>query len=105
MPALIPNANAQASAAPLPLDTRAEQCRRAADFMEAHPGCTLRELGAGADLGSASKVVSEMLRNGYSVRTRRDRVRYADLTHSRSVARYWLEGRPVIVQSDLFEAR
>lgn len=96
------SADVWTGAAPLPLDTRPEQCRRAADYMEAHPGCTLRELGAGADLGSASKVVSEMQRNGYSVRRRRDRVRCADGTHSRSVARYWLEGRPVIAQPDLF---
>ena len=91
------------SPANLPLDDREGQCVRAADYMQAHPGCTLRELAAGADLGSASKVVSEMWRTfGYAVR--RDRVRKPcrDGEHSRHEVRYWLEGRPVRPQLDLF---
>ena len=87
----------------LPLDTRADQCERAADYMEAHPGCALRDLAAGADLGSASKVVSEMVRTyGYRVRRVRVRVRCRDGVHSRCVMRYWLDARPSHSQPDLF---
>jgi hypothetical protein len=88
--------------APLPLDSREGQCARAADFMEAHPGCTLRDLTAGADLGSASKVISEMPRFGYTVRKQRARVPCADGEHSRPVKRYYLEARPQASQFDLF---
>jgi hypothetical protein len=94
-----------ASAVPLslPLDDRAGQCARAADYMAAHPGCTLRDLAAGADLGSASKVVSEMVRTfGYAVRRERVRMPCRDGEHSRCEKRYFLEGRPVRPQLDLF---
>lgn len=88
----------------LPLDDREGQCARAADYMAAHPGCTLRELADGADLGSASKVVSEMIRTyGYAVRRERKRRICRDGEHSRREARYWLEGRPVRPQLDLFQ--
>ena len=87
----------------LPLDDRAAQCRRAAHYMEAHPGCDLRELGAGADLGSPSKVVSEMEHTfGYQVRRKRVRVPCVDGTRSRPVTRYWLIAWPVESQPDLF---
>jgi len=88
----------------LPLDDRAAQCKRAADYMEAHPGCTLRELFTGADLGSPSKVVSEMVRKfGYGVRRQRRRVACLDGTRSRPVMCYWLESWPAFSQRDLFD--
>lgn len=87
----------------LPLDNRAAQCRRAARYMHAHPGCTLRELFESADLGSPSKVVSEMVRSfGYQVRRRRERVPCVGNTRSRSVTRYWLEAWPDDSQLELF---
>jgi hypothetical protein len=49
------------------IDSCNEQCERAADYMEAHPGCTLRELDRAADLGGVSKVISEMKRRGYPI--------------------------------------
>lgn len=87
----------------LPPDARTDQAERAAKFMEAMPGCTLPELAQGADLGSASKVVSEMRRRfGYQLRIVRDLVATRDGRHSRRVARYWLIARPVVSQIDLF---
>ncbi|MBL8376997.1 MAG: hypothetical protein JNM79_03950 [Burkholderiales bacterium] len=87
----------------LPRDPREGQCARAADYMAAHPGCTLRELAEGADLGSASKVVSEMRRRyGYAVRCERKRRACRDGEHSRREACYWLEGRPVRPQMELW---
>lgn len=89
----------------LPLDDRAGQCARAADYLEGHPGCTLRELGDGADLGSASKVISEMVRVGYQVRKRRDSLPCVGGTRRRrGTVRYFLEGRPSRPQPDLFQA-
>ena len=88
---------------PLPLDTREQQCKRAADYMEANPCCTLRELLTGADLGSASKVVSEMERKfGYRLRRQRDRAPTRDGAHCRRVLRYTLEARPTHAQAELF---
>lgn len=90
-------------AAFLPRDDRAAQCQRAAQYMQAHPGCTLRDLGEGADLGNHSKVVSEMVRTfGYQVHRQRDRVPCRDGKHSRNVMRYWLEAWPALSQTELF---
>ncbi len=71
--------------------------------MEARPGCTLRELGDGADLGSATKVVSEMLRSGYGVRKVRESLPCVEGTRRRrGTLRLFLEARPANVQPDLF---
>ena len=87
----------------LPPDDRVGQCARAADYLEAHPGSTMRELFTGADLGSGSKVISEMERTfGYRLRRVRDRVPTRDGTRSRPLMRYWLEERPTHSQPDLF---
>ena len=86
----------------LPADTRPAQCKRAAHYMEAHPGCNLRELNTGADLGSPSKVVSEMVRTyGYQVQRKRERVPCVDGTCSRGVTRYWLVAWPSVSQLPL----
>ena len=88
---------------PLPRDSREGQCQRAADYMEAKPGCTGRELAAGADLGSETKVISEMRKKfGYRVRGEWGREPCAGGTRSRPVKRYFLEGRPTVAQRDLF---
>jgi hypothetical protein len=86
----------------LPVDTRNEQCERAADSMEAHPGCTLRELDRAADLGSASKVISEMKKRGYQIRTKRGQIATCDGSHSRRIKHYWLISRPKQSQQELF---
>ena len=85
------------------VESRAAECRRAADYMAAHPGCTLRDLAAGASLNNASKVVSGLIRDyGYFVRRERVRTPCRDGEHSRCEKRYWLEGRPLRPQLDLF---
>lgn len=87
----------------LPRDSRDGQCERAADWLQAHPGSTSRELAQGADLGSATKVISEMERRfGYRLRRLRVRVPTRDGKHSRALVRYWLESRPAVSQFDLF---
>lgn len=86
----------------LPVDTRNEQCERAADYMEAHPGCTIRELDRAADLGSASEVISEMKKRDYQIRTKRGQVAIRDGTHSRRIKHYWLVSRPKQSQQELF---
>ncbi len=54
--------------APAP-DPRDAQASRAADFLELHPGSTLREIDSACDLGSPSKVLAEMVgRLGYGIR-------------------------------------
>jgi hypothetical protein len=88
----------------LQLDDRAGQCARAANYIETHPGCSLVELAIGADLGSATKVVSEMPRFGYRLRKVRDSIPCVDGTRTRRGAvRYFLEARPKSPQRDLFE--
>ncbi len=73
--------------------------------MSAHPGCTQRELSEGADLGSVTKVISEMPRYGYSVRKVRDSVPCVNGTRKRrGLVRYFLDGRPVNPQPDFFGA-
>jgi hypothetical protein len=77
-------------------DSRPAQAERAADFMEAHPeGVTAAELEAACDLGSVTKVLSEMVRRlGYRIaRTwRRVPCRYSRATRRRRV--YLLVSRP-----------
>lgn len=85
-----------------PADDRERQCARAADYLEAHPGSGLRELAAGADLGSASKVISAMPEFGYRIRRQWERVFCADGMHTRRTMRYWLENRPRSTQTELF---
>lgn len=49
-------------------DARAAQCERTADYLETHPGAMLADIDAACDLGSATKVLSEMARMGYGIR-------------------------------------
>jgi hypothetical protein len=41
-------------------DSRAAEVRRVADFLEAHPGATAKEIDAACDVGCVSKVLSDM---------------------------------------------
>ena len=87
----------------LPLDDRAGQCERAANYIEQHPGCTPRELGEGADLGSVTKVISEMARFGFEVRRVRSTLPCVGGTRRRrGTVRYFLVARPVRPQLDMF---
>lgn len=81
----------------LDLDTREAQAARAADFMELHPeGVTLAEIDAAADLGSPTKVLSDMRRTlGYGIRPGKPRsVRCARGTKVRRVRTFVLTHRP-----------
>lgn len=79
-----------------PPDPRTAQAERAADYMERHPaGVTLAELGAACDLGSSSKVVSDMAGPlGYGIRRawRHEPCRFGKGARRRRV--YILTGRP-----------
>ena len=87
----------------LTVDTREQQCKRAADYLEAHPGCTLRELEAGADLGSGTKVLSEMARRfGYQISKQVGHITSRDGSHRQRRKHYTLEARPSHSQQDLF---
>ena len=44
-------------------DTRAAQAARVADYLERHPGATAREIDAACDVGSITKVLSDMAIN------------------------------------------
>jgi hypothetical protein len=83
--------------APPLTDTREAQAARAADFMELHPeGSTLAEIDAAADLGSPTKVLSDMRRElGYGVAYGPDRwVMCARGGRRRHVRTYVLTHRP-----------
>ncbi len=88
---------------PLPLDDRASQCERLADYMAAHPGCTPLELAEAVDVGSVTKCISEMPRYGYTVRKVRESVPCVGGTRKRrGTVRYFIDGRPSRSQLDLF---
>lgn len=78
-------------------DTRPAQAERVADHLERHPeGCTLAELHAACDLGSPTKVVSDMARLlGYGIGRGPARlVPCVGGTKRRSVHTYTLQHRP-----------
>ncbi|WP_343589679.1 hypothetical protein [Paracidovorax wautersii] len=84
-----------------PEDTRPAQALRAADFLEAHPGSTLKEINDACDVGSVSKLLSDMPGMGYGIdRGWRD-VPCAGGSHSRRVRTYVLLHRPAPMR-DLF---
>lgn len=91
---------------PPPVDTRMEQAERAADYMERHPdGSTIPEIAAAADLGSGTKVLSDMRRTlGYGVVRGPDRwVSCAFGGRRRHLRTYVLTHRPAPEsQLDLF---
>lgn len=48
-------------------DTRPHQAARVADFLELHPDSTAKEIDAACDLGSTTKVISDMPGLGYGI--------------------------------------
>ncbi len=83
-----------------PPDPRTAQAERAADYMEPRPaGVTLAELGTACDLGSASKVISDMAGPlGYGIRRawRHGLCRFGEGARRRRV--YILTSRPALAR-------
>jgi hypothetical protein len=77
------------------VDTHEAQAERVADHLANHPDSTLAELTAACDLGSASKVVSAMVRlMGYGIRRGGRWVAVAGGPTRRHVRTYTLTHRP-----------
>lgn len=94
------------SSKPLP-DNRSEQAARVADYLEAHPASTQKEIDAACDTGCVSKVLSVMAKPeregglGYGIAKGRRDVLCAAGTHRRQVRTYTLSFRPM-AQPGLF---
>ena len=84
-------------------DTRTDQAARVADFLELHPNSTAKEIDAACDVGSVTKVISDMPGMNYGIgRGWRWRdVSCAGGERSRMVRTYALTYRPN-TQPDLF---
>ena len=87
-------------------DTRPEQAKRVADFLEKHPASTQKEIDAVCDTGCISKVLSDMERTdlygmGYGLARDWRQIPCAGGTHVRKVRTYTLLYRPR-AQPDLF---
>jgi len=93
-------------APPLPPDDRRAQAARVADFLEAHPHSTAKEIDAACDTGCVSKVLSDMPRPellgmGYGLAYGWRTVTCANGSRTRQVRTYALLYRPR-TQPDLF---
>lgn len=93
--------------APLP-DDRPAQAARVADFLEAHPNSTQKEIDAACDTGCISKVLSDMPRTdlpgmGYVLAYGWREELCAAGKRKRRVRTYALLSRPKRRQPDLFE--
>lgn len=87
-----------------PCDTRRAQMYRAALFMQTRPdGITLKELQAACDLGSGTKVVSEMTRAGFGLFKGWRTVTCAGGASVRRVRVYVLTAWPQQRQKNLFD--
>lgn len=84
-------------------DTRPEQVERVADYLEKHPDSTAKEIDTACDMGSVTKILSDMPRLGYGVRRGRcwRDVACGGVLRSRRVRTYALTYRPS-TQTDLF---
>jgi len=85
-----------------PPDSRADQATRVADYLELHPDRTGREIDQACDLGSPTKVLSEMRSLGYGLGKAWRTVPCAGGKRSRIVRTYRLLYRPA-AQPDLFQ--
>jgi len=87
-------------------DTRAAQAARVADYLERHPGATAREIDAACDVGSITKVLSDMARPGglgYGFALGKRRVPCNQGFNTRRVRTYTLAYHPE-QQPDLFKS-
>ena len=85
-------------------DTREAQARRVADHLEQHPGATAREINEACDVGSVTKVLSDMDRTGglnYGIARGWRREPCDQGAYTRRVRTYTLTHRPR-TQPDLF---
>ena len=82
-------------------DTRPAQAARVADYLERHPGATAKQIDAACDVGSVTKVLSDMPRLGYGLAKDRRSVPCLDGALMRYVRTYRLTHRPE-AQPDLF---
>ncbi len=83
------------------IDTRHAQAARVADYLVQHPNSTAKEADAACDVGSISKVLSDMPRMGYGLGKGWRRVPCAGGGSTRGVRTYALTHRPD-TQPDLF---
>ena len=87
---------------PTPItDTRPAQAARVADYLERHPGATAKQIDAAADVGSITKVLSDMPRLGYGLAKDRRGDLFLGGSKTRHVATDRLLHRPE-AQPDLF---
>lgn len=86
-------------------DTRPAQAARVADYLELNPNSTAKEIDSACDVGSVTKVLSEMPAMGYGIGRawRWHDVLCTGGQHSRQVRTYALTHRPS-AQPDLFNA-
>lgn len=89
-------------------DDRPAQAARVADYLEAHPHSTQKEIDAACDTGCISKVLSDMPRPelpgmGYRLAYGWREVLCVGGTRRRPVRTYALLSRPKTKQADLFE--
>jgi hypothetical protein len=84
-------------------DTRPAQAVRVADFLERHPGATCKEIDAAADVGSITKVLSDMPALGYGLAKDWRTVACVGGIHTRPMRSYRLLHRPGR-QPDLFDS-
>ena len=82
-------------------DNRPDQAARVADYLEKHPGNTLKEIDAACDTGCISKVLSDMPGLGYGIAKGWRDVVCASGSRTRQVRIYTLTHRPC-TQPDLF---
>ena len=84
-----------------PTDTRPAQAARVADYLERHPGATAKQIDAACDVGSVTKVLSDMPALGYGLARDWRSVPCLDGALMRFVRIYSLRHRPGR-QPDLF---
>jgi hypothetical protein len=88
----------------LPKDSRAAQIQRVASFLASNPGATRKDIDEACDTGSITKVLSEMRRRGYGLRSERRPVFVNGRSCSRPMAHYWITEWPAQTkQGDLFD--
>ncbi len=79
-------------------DDRPAQAERVANYLELHPGASLREIDAACDLGSPSKVLSDMPGLGYCIRRAWRLVPCAFGDAQRQRRTYYLTHRPTLAR-------
>jgi len=84
-----------------PCDTRPDQAARVADYLELNPASTAKEIDAACDVGSVTKVISDMPHLNYGLRKGWRYVTCDSGNRTRRVRTYALVHRPASIP-DLF---